>query len=77
MEDERQFRADYDLLSLDFRAPSQTSNHEGLYLAGKRFDALGFSNEIKLDHSFHLRNLDGISRQAWMACVAATAPCSH
>jgi hypothetical protein len=42
MEDERQFRADYDLLSLDFRAPSQTSNHEGLYLAGKRFDALGF-----------------------------------
>jgi len=32
------------------------------------------SNEIKLDHSFHLRNLDGISRQARMACVATTAP---
>jgi len=34
----------------------------------------GLSNEIKLDHGFHLRNLDGISRQARMACVAATAP---
>jgi hypothetical protein len=41
----------------------------------RRFDAVGvLSNEIKLDHSFHLRNLDGISRQARMARVAAAAP---
>jgi hypothetical protein len=31
------------------------------------------SNEIKLDHGFHLRNFDGMSRQARMACVAAAA----
>jgi hypothetical protein len=77
MEGGRRFRPDYDLLSLDFSAFSQISNNEAYIWPESDSMRRVLSNEIKLDHSFHLRNLDGISRQAWMACVAATAPCSH
>jgi hypothetical protein len=74
MEGGRRFRADYDLLSLDFSAFSQISNNEAYIWPESDSMRRVLSNEIKLDHSFHLRNLDGISRQARMACVAATAP---
>jgi len=74
MEGERQFRASYDLLSFDFSAFSQISNNEAYIWSQAIRCSRVLSNEIKLDHGFHLRNLDGISRQARMACVAALAP---
>ena len=73
MEGERRFRADYDLLSLDFSFLPNLKQR-GLYLVASDSMRSGLSNEIKLDHGFHPRNLDGISRQAQMACVTATAP---
>jgi hypothetical protein len=74
MEGECQFRASYDLLSFDFSASSQTSNNEAYIWPQAIRCGRVLSNEIKLDHGFHPRNRDGISRQAQMACVTATAP---
>jgi len=53
---------------------SQISNNEAYIWSQAIRCGRILSNEIKLDHGFHLRNLDGISRQAQMACVTATAP---
>ena len=72
MEGERRFRAD--LLSLDFSAFSQISNNEAYIWSQAIRCGRVLSNEIKLGHGFHPRNFDGISRQAPMACVTATAP---
>ena len=74
MEGERRFRADYDLLSLDFSAFAQISNNEAYLCSQAIRCGRVLSNEIKLDHGFHLRNLDGISRQVRVVCLAAAAP---
>jgi len=74
MEGERHFRASYNLLSFDFSAFSQISNNEAYIWSQAIRCSRVLSNEIKLDHGFHPRNLDGISRQARMAGMAATAP---
>jgi hypothetical protein len=58
MEGECQFRASYDLLSFDFSAFSQISNTEAYIWSQAIRCAQVLSNEIKLGHGFHLRNLD-------------------
>src|SRR5207244_12073679 len=73
MEGERRFRASYLLLSFDFSASSQASNNELTFGPQAIRLARVLSNEIKLGYGFHLRNLDGISRQARTTCVAAAA----
>jgi hypothetical protein len=73
MEGECQFRANYDLLSLDFSAFSKISNNQAYICSQAIRCRRVLSNEIKLDHGFHLRNLDGMIRRARMACVAAAA----
>jgi hypothetical protein len=74
MEGECQFRASYDLLSFDFSAFSQISNNEAYIWSQAIRCGRVLSNEIKLDHGFHLRNFDKPTSANGLCGGGSTSP---